>query len=111
MLQLAEEERVQHILIIDLEPWDHQLQQLGHACSSFRSDGGQLQKMISNTTSGHCTMMMAQRARRHYQVSTIVYYLCMIISSPPCILSEFDPDEVGVIHWTSGTTVSNDQQL
>ena len=42
MLQLAEEDRVQHILIIDLEPWDHQLQQLGHACSSFRSDGGQL---------------------------------------------------------------------
>ena len=39
MLQLAEEDRVQHILIIDLEPWDHQLQQLGHGCSSFRSDG------------------------------------------------------------------------
>ena len=104
---------MQHILVLDLEPWDQQLHQLGHGCSSFRSYEGQLKRMKCNTTLGHSTMMMALRARRHYQVSTgnLALNCIHILLLPPYILPEFDPDEVGVIHWTSGTTVSNGQQL
>ena len=84
--RLAEEDRVKNILVIDRDPWHD----LPAGCSSFRELYNDDGSMCPKTLPGK----LVNEARINY--SNFQFQLN----------SDYDPDEVGVIHWTSGTTVT-----
>ena len=49
--------------------------------------------------------MMVLLVLNRYQAS--LHWMPVINSS--CLFVEFNADEIGIIHWTSGTTVSENQ--